>query len=104
TDVVGNFVGTDATGTSAIPNAAGIALVDAVLTAVGGTGKARNVISGNGPGAAGHGVDVSGVWATLNEIKGNLIGVNLGGAALGNSGAGVIISGGATQNLVGGTD
>jgi len=97
--VEGNFVGTDPTGTSALPNGNG-----GVFALFGGTGSnntiggttpaARNLISGNtGPGVS---VAFSG-----NHVEGNFIGVDAtGAAALGNGDRGVSVNG--SGNTVGG--
>ena len=80
-----NRIGTDATGTAAIPNGTGV-VVDAPMTVVGGVvPEARNIISGN----TGDGVEVrsDGTAATLQL---NFIGTDLTAtAALGNGGNGV---------------
>jgi CSLREA domain-containing protein len=103
--VVGNFIGTDSSGTLDRGNGAGVALISDPGTAgntVGGSRPAgRNLISGN---------DMSGVLivgARDNAIFGNLIGTSKNGTdALGNSGDGVYMfagQGGAVDNIVGGT-
>lgn len=103
--VVGNFIGTDPSGTSAEGNGAGVALISDPGTAsntVGGSRPAgRNLISGN---------DNSGVLIVggqENAVIGNLIGTEKNGTdALGNAGDGVYMfagQGGATDNIVGGT-
>lgn len=101
TRVVGNFIGTDTSGTLDRGNH----LTGVYVSGNGGNGntiggntpEARNLISGN---------DRRGVYiynANRNEIKGNLIGTKKDGTgALGNSGSGVRIFGSAYQNVVGG--
>jgi hypothetical protein len=69
--VVGNRVGTNAAGTAAIPNGAGIAAGGADTTIGGTTAAARNLISGNGTGIALQG---SGI-----VVEGNRIGTNAAG-------------------------
>ncbi len=70
----GNYVGTDITGTDAIPNHQGILLGYAEHSFVGGTRiEERNVISGN----AGWGVVVG--ESFHNMVAGNFIGVDPGG-------------------------
>ena len=68
---------------------------------VGGTTPAaRNIISGNGT----SGVQLGGNDTSDNVVEGNHIGTNATGfAALGNGSAGVFISSGADDNLIGGT-
>ena len=93
--VVGNYIGTDATGTLGRGNSlAGVRVGGG--TVVGGTAAgAGNLISGNG----GAGVELAG---SGNTVLGNRIGTDAPGtAALGNSGAGVLVGG--DNNLVGGT-
>ncbi len=100
--IQGNFIGTDATGTNALGNAAGIQLTGVTGVRVGGTTTAaRNLISGNN----GDGILITNS-STTSLIQGNFIGVNaLGTAALGNIGtstAGIrIVS--SNNNTIGGT-
>jgi hypothetical protein len=98
--LLGNFIGTEVNGTSALGNSqGGVFITDAVSNAVGGTDAgAGNLISGN----EGSGVYVSGINATANRIQGNRIGTNADGSdALTNAGSGVFISG-ASTTLIGG--
>ncbi len=100
----GNYVGTDATGASAIGNGnggSGITIPAASDNIIGGTtAGARNVISGN----SGDGVDIGQSGTTGNVIAGNFIGTNAAGtAALANGGDGVRITNGAASNTIGGT-
>ena len=103
TTIIGNLVGTNAAGTAAIANSEGGVFInnDAKDTVVGGTTVAhRNVISGNTE----FGVKISGINTTGNTVAGNFIGTNAAGtAALANGGDGVLIDGGASSNLVGGS-
>src|SRR5438128_5123496 len=91
-DVVqGNFIGTDWTGTNALPNNVG---VDLQFTAclVGGTNvAARNIIAGGGDGIS--------VSADIgSRIQGNFIGTDAtGGRALGFAGSAIFLAGGPTQ-------
>ena len=88
--IEGNFIGTNATGTAALPNIGNGILLQSSDNRVGGpTSAARNVISGNGA----SGVSINGVSATGNVVQGNFIGTNFDGTArLGNSSSGVLIS------------
>jgi len=97
-DVVeGNYVGTDAAGTAAIPNDAGVAVVSTGSTIGGTTGAARNVVSGNT--TVGVEIDDDG-----NVVQGNFIGTDASGSsALGNAGVGLDLSTGADGTTVGGT-
>jgi CSLREA domain-containing protein len=88
TVVQGNYIGTDSTGTQALPNLlGGVWLGEAENTTVGGTAPGEgNVISGNGQ----LGVLVFGGEAAGNSIQGNLIGTKSDGVSpLGNALGGV---------------
>ena len=88
--IEGNYIGTDPTGSSAIPNLNGVVLGGAVSTTVGGAAVAdRNLISGNtidGILVTGDGFGVVPSEPTSNNvIVGNFLGTNAAGAAaLGN--------------------
>jgi hypothetical protein len=90
--IVGNRIGTDSSGTRAIPNAPGFASV--VLrggrrTFVGGSSATeRNIISGND----GPAIEML-TGSNHNFILGNAIGASAYGLPLGNSGAGVLALG-----------
>ena len=89
--IAGNRIGTDPSGSRAIPNRrAGIFICKAVGNCVGGTASgAGNVISANGV----QGVRISGATASGNLVLGNTIGTDASGAvALGNAGDGVMIN------------
>jgi hypothetical protein len=99
--ITGNFIGTNATGTAALPN--GTTGIGAVVfsasssnNAVGGTtAAARNLISGN----IGSGIGLGN--GSGNTVQGNLIGTDVTGTkALGNTGVGV--SSGGSNDLIGG--
>lgn len=102
--VEGNFVGTNASGTAAVPNATdGIRVINAARNRIGSTSDAAagNVISGN----VGSGVAFSAPGSTGGLVLGNLIGTTADGlSALGNSGSGVLIFSSATNIQVGGTN
>lgn len=97
--VAGNYIGTNAAGTTALANGLGVWINDGANNTIGGMDVvARNLISGN----AGTGVQLTDS-ANSNLVVGNYIGTDATGiAALGNSGAGIRISGGAANNTVGG--
>jgi subtilisin-like proprotein convertase family protein len=79
----GNFIGTDLTGSLALPNLfAGFGSLDARREMIGGLAAgARNVISGNG----GAGLELDGTGTGGNTVAGNLIGTAASGTvALGN--------------------
>jgi uncharacterized repeat protein (TIGR01451 family)/CSLREA domain-containing protein len=97
--IQGNSIGTNASGTTVLPNSFGIDIEQgAGSTEIGGTSPAaRNVISGNS-------VGVIGVSTTQTTIEGNLIGTNRAGTGpLGNLGDGVALLGVSTGNTIGGT-
>jgi len=100
--VIGNYIGTDPTGTIAVPNSNGVLISTSVGNIVGGTTGttpggpctgACNLVSGN----AGFGVDIS--QATNAVVKGNFIGVDVTGTLpLHNGNSGVaLFSGGGSQ-------
>ncbi len=97
--VVGNFIGTDVTGTRAVPNTsgAGISFNTGANHRIGGTTVAeRNLISGN----ASYGISLGSPGGGQTRILGNWIGLDRNGAALSNSSSGVLI--GSNSNQVGG--
>jgi hypothetical protein len=97
--VLGNFIGTDVTGTRALSNVHEGVTVGGARFFVGGmTEGERNVISGNG----GPGVDLSGSGVEYNWVAGNYIGTDAsGGIPLSNGLAGIRISRGAQNNTSG---
>ncbi len=106
--VLGNFIGTDVVGNSAIANTLGGVLVNDLSTkapipqVIGGTSPGSgNLISGN----ADIGIELlgpqGGVTGSNNTVQGNLIGLNALGAVLGE-GTGVFIDN-SPNNLIGGT-
>ena len=96
--VLGNFIGTDVTGTRALPNnLAGVDLSGTENTVGGTTAGARNLISGNG----GAGILIASTGASSNLVQGNEIGTDVTGAvALGNAGSGVSVY--SANNTIGG--
>ncbi len=100
--VQGNFIGTDKTGTTAIPNGVGIKIVSAFGTptshnTIGGTtAAARNIISGNNS----QGIYIAAADTTM--IEGNYIGVAADGVSpLPNRSDGIQIGTG-SNNTIGG--
>lgn len=96
--IAGNCIGTDLTGSLPRGNrASGIALINAVGVAIGGTTSgARNVVSANGDG-----IDVNSCHGTT--IRGNHIGLNtLGNKLVGGQGSSLSLDW-CTETIVGGT-
>src|SRR5205823_8190507 len=76
--VAGNRVGTNAAGTTAVPNGTGIRVSSANNTIGGTTSGSRNLVSGNsGPFDAG--ITIAGPAATGNVIQGNFVGTDVSG-------------------------
>jgi hypothetical protein len=102
--VSGNYIGTDNTGTVAIPNGgAGINLGESTqYNLIGGDlAEQGNLISGN----QGEGVSLSGAGVLGNIVSGNYIGTDAtGNFAIGNSIDGIGIRSGAQDNRVGGDE
>jgi titin len=101
--VEGNYIGTDITGTLALGNVyEGVFIgVGTSNNVIGGTvAGAGNLISGNN----GNGVTIAEIGTTANILQGNYIGTDVTGIfPLGNSGHGVAIVAGASNNSIGGT-
>jgi hypothetical protein len=102
--IEGNFIGTNAAGTGALPSDFGISMAYGVTnTTVGGTTPAaRNIISGN----SGRGIILSnglgGSSVSNNVIEGNFIGTDVTGTQpLGNQYYGISVYG--VSNTIGGT-
>ena len=95
--ILGNFIGTDATGVVGIGNGLrGVYIKGgASVNTIGGAGT-ENIISDNGQA----GVQIDG---SRNVVAGNLLGVDATGVTALPNGQGILISGG-SANTVGGTD
>jgi CSLREA domain-containing protein len=101
-EIIGNYIGTESAGLSALPNGIGINFDSATLEgtlAIGSTiNGGENVISGNN----GVGISLNGTSTAETSVIGNYIGVGQDGtSALPNDGAGVIIQ--LPYAVVGGT-
>jgi hypothetical protein len=97
TEVIGNYIGTDATGMAALPNAIGVRSASAEVTIGGAPPQGGNLISGN----TGSGVLILGGDARGNLVFGNRIGLDASGEpTLGNQ-TGVAVNAGATEALIG---
>lgn len=97
--VEGNIIGTNATGTLAVPNGNHGIFIDSPANVVGGSGEGmRNIISGND----GDGIRIEGSTASGNFVVNSFIGTKADGSgAIGNGGSGVRIVG-AENNVIGG--
>lgn len=110
--VQGNVCGTNAAGSAAVPNQADGIRFDSGASdnLVGGTAPgARNIVSGN----LGHGIHIDdfpveeggqGLGTKRITVQGNLVGTDASGInPIGNRLPGVVIFGGASDNLIGGS-
>jgi hypothetical protein len=97
--LLASYVGTDYSGSKAIPNGgSGVAVNSGASNMIGWSGAPRNVISGNSQ----DGVVINGSGAKYNTVENNYIGLNASGnAKIGNANYGVEIS--QPSNTVGGT-
>lgn len=97
-EVIGNLIGTDATGLAALPNGNNGVVVRSTDVTIGGPGPlAGNLISGN----SSHGIAIT---AAAHDalVFSNRIGVDLLGApVLGNTGSGVLVTNVATGARIG---
>jgi hypothetical protein len=99
--IIGDYLGTDPTGTIARGNGSLGLFVNCANNVIGGTtAAARNLISGN----LQNGLGIFGSSATGNLVEGNYIGTNATGtAAIPNAVQGVLVNGGAASNIIGGS-
>ncbi len=99
--VLGNLIGTNAGGTTAVGNVQGIAITSGTKNVVigGTTPGARNVVSGN----VGAGILIQDVGSTGNQVLGNFVGTNSNGTASLSNDNGIGIINGAAQNSIGST-
>ncbi|MBS1811295.1 MAG: hypothetical protein JST84_24235 [Acidobacteria bacterium] len=95
--IIGNYLGTNASGTASLSFGNGVYILDAPNNTIGGiTAGERNLISGNN-----NGLSINGTSATGNKIIGNYIGTNAAGtAAIANSNG--VLTGG-PNTIIGGT-
>jgi hypothetical protein len=93
--IIGNYIGTDLSGTTAISNTGHGVGLDCFARYNLITG---NLVSGNGD----NGISISGFGTVSNTVSGNFIGTDAAGtSALPNSG-GIVVSGGTQYNRIGG--
>jgi hypothetical protein len=98
--IAGNKIGTDKTGTKALPNSYGVYISDgATDTTIGGIiPGAGNLISGNKLA----GIFISGEGTSGNTVIGNLLGTDITGLSILKNREGVYITSGAQNNTIGG--
>lgn len=99
--ITGNKIGTDRSGTMAVPNDQGIYLsAGSSDNIIGGeTSSLRNILSGNTNAA----IVMDGSGVRNNVVKGNYIGVDATGLAPLSNHYGIIIMTNANSNIIGGT-
>lgn len=97
--ISGNYIGTNASGTTAIPNNTGVFVFSPNNIIGGNVAGARNLISGNTE----NGISIGGVGASNNQISGNYIGTDVtGNNMLANGFNGILLDGTGTNNIIGG--
>ncbi|HEY2802625.1 MAG TPA: CSLREA domain-containing protein [Actinomycetota bacterium] len=102
--VSGNFVGTDSSGTAAIPNTTGLEVFSAIGNTIGGTDPgAGNLISGNTNAGLSFTDSFSLTTTVNNVVQGNLIGTDVTGAAKLANGTGISMDGVPNSSTIGGT-
>lgn len=100
-----SYLGLAADGRRRRGNSVGLTLLDSADNEIGGLlpmpGAGGNVLSGNGT----HGVVLTGAGSQRNVLSGNIVGLDASGtSARGNSLNGVMLSSGASYNIVGSAD
>jgi hypothetical protein len=97
--VQGNLIGTNAAGDAGLGNATGVRIESGADNRVGGiASNAPNVISAS----TNFGIEIV-APATATRVAGNRIGTNPAGTAALANGTGLRITGGSTDNIIGGT-
>ncbi len=97
-EVVGNYIGVNATGSAAVPNTYGVLFDDgASYNMIGGDTPAhRNIISGN----SGYGVFVYNLGTHHNVTKGNYIGTDPAGTGAIPNANGIVVDGAPYSNVI----
>ena len=97
--ILGNYIGTNASGTSAVANNVGVYLQDSNNSIGGSVAGSRNIISGNAIG-----IEISQSTSSGSLVKGNFIGLNASGDnAIGNA-TGISLSSSSTNSSIGGSN
>ncbi|HNX07924.1 MAG TPA: hypothetical protein PKL96_10095, partial [Bacteroidales bacterium] len=100
TQIMGNYIGTNISGTDSLPNGCGIILAGAKNTSIGGsTAGSGNIISGNYQA----GIVMNGSGTRYNSVKGNYIGTNKDGNNFISNHTGVMLKSNSNQNTIGGS-
>ncbi|CAH8284997.1 putative secreted protein (Por secretion system target) [Mariniflexile fucanivorans] len=95
--ILGNYIGTNASGTATIGNNTGIDLRSANNSVGGSANGSRNIVSGNYIG-----IEISGITSSGCSIKGNYIGLNAAGnSALANT-TGISLIASVNNTVIGG--
>jgi hypothetical protein len=93
--IQGNYIGLNAAGAAAVPKRGpGVELVKSTNVLAGGdNAAAANVVRGNADG-----IRIDGSQGT--NVRGNFVGINAAGAAIPNTGTGVLLTGGSVHSTV----
>lgn len=96
--VIGNYIGTNHSGTSAIPNTYGLLYDDgARYNTLGGyLPEERNILSGN----SGYGVFLYNMGTAYNKVIGNFIGTDVSGTVAIPNANGIVVDGAAVNHLI----
>ncbi len=96
--IIGNYVGTDVSGTHAIPNTYGVLFDDGSHnnTLGGSTPAHRNILSGN----SGYGVFIYNMGTHSNIVQGNYIGTDVTGLNAIPNAIGVVVDGAAYKHTI----
>jgi hypothetical protein len=96
--IIGNYIGTDISGTYAIPNNTGFTIFTVSYNRIGGAGEGEsNLISGNQTG-----INLNGYGVTDNIIQGNILGWDASGKKQLPNNTGISINMGQRHIIVGG--
>jgi hypothetical protein len=95
-NIAGNYIGTDVSGSYAIPNATGICVDDASNNNI----MENNLLSGN----ISYGLFIVTTGSNSNVFRANLVGTNAAGTAAIPNDVGLLIAGGAKNNIIGGNN
>lgn len=96
--IIGNYIGTDVSGSYAIPNTYGVLFDDGSHgnTLGGSTPAHRNILSGN----SGYGVFIYNMGTNSNIVQGNYIGSDATGINAVSNAIGIVIDGAAFKNTI----